>query len=985
MLDNMPIVNREVERAIVERARTRGMSDEQIKQAVLKYRAEQPQLNIGAQPTAPQQAPAPQKTGLEKFSNTISAPFKAVNKFLGVDALTKTLAKPFGEVVASTREFRGEKAPEWTKDTRLASPEQLAVQKFGISPEAGAEAERLKQQGYQGAGVTDVLNVASLAPGGLLAKGAGTVAKTTTATAGASKFLPTLAKSFKEVAPSAAGYGAAYGAAGEFDNGGTTKDVLTGAAKGAGVGLLTGAALSGGGTVLGSTVRTGSRILNKETKNAAIDARRLSELDKLTKNYKDLLKLDNKNKERGINAPDIISKTDLLVGAVDENGTFDTLGSGKSHSEVRDLIKHGEDGKGGYESLVRDALEREGVRVSLSDVEIALRKAVDESGLEGASLDAAHAKVTGEINGLRRRADAGGTIALAKVHDAKVNKYDTVDYLNPGSKKADKAIARALKKVVENKSNDVRVKELNAELSKHYAVLGFLEKLHGKKVEGGRLGKYAARVIGSIAGSKFGPLGSLAMSEAAGTMQGKLMARKFSGKTGGKLVPSDLMRQVRAENKTPKPLIPENRRIGYAIKPPQPDTTRFLSQEEAAQGLKERGWQNVDQRLSSQESIPSGNKTIKQSAKTIAPNIPISERLAQLDTKVKLEDEIANRIEAFRQEAGLMADREGAGVVRRNVEDAAGNFQFQATNFSLNKAKGNMKMQAESAKKEAHRLLYDNDPDFRAIVDKKDEMLEQRTKDAVSSDEFLDLINEVDSEIGIAKYAKPYEQPKPQPVTPPASIEVKVSDVSEAPKLKKAQVIDELRKPATDDKTRAAFVENEAQRQVSEGIPGRSEILEKPLTLYHGTATGNVFDKFSSVKKNKGVGQNLYDQGDQIYLTETPESAKYFADLATQNKSMAEDRAGRPAVVGRGETLTFELKTGSKVKYIENMPRGAENPKVKKIIDDAKKEGYDAIQFPDRGFETVEGSKRVFDIIAKLGRPPLTTIILNQRYLSRKS
>lgn len=54
----MPVVNREVERAIVERARARGMADEQIKQAVLKYRAEQPQFNSIAQPSAAQQPTA---------------------------------------------------------------------------------------------------------------------------------------------------------------------------------------------------------------------------------------------------------------------------------------------------------------------------------------------------------------------------------------------------------------------------------------------------------------------------------------------------------------------------------------------------------------------------------------------------------------------------------------------------------------------------------------------------------------------------------------------------------------------------------------------------------------------------------------------------------------------------------------------------------------------------------------------------------------
>jgi hypothetical protein len=89
--------------------------------------------------------------------------------------------------------------------------------------------------------------------------------------------------------------------------------------------------------------------------------------------------------------------------------------------------------------------------------------------------------------------------------------------------------------------------------------------------------------------------------------------------------------------------------------------------------------------------------------------------------KKKLDTEIERRLEKFRQEAGLMAEREGAGVTHRNVKDAVGETMFVAKGFSLNKAKGSMRDQAKAAKKEAHKLLYENDPEYRALVDQQKE------------------------------------------------------------------------------------------------------------------------------------------------------------------------------------------------------------------------------------------------------------------------
>mgnify|MGYP001586751171 CR=1 FL=1 len=99
-------------------------------------------------------------------------------------------------------------------------------------------------------------------------------------------------------------------------------------------------------------------------------------------------------------------------------------------------------------------------------------------------------------------------------------------------------------------------------------------------------------------------------------------------------------------------------------------------------------------------------------------------------SKAQLDKEIEKRIEVFRKEAGLLAEKEGAGVSYRKVTDATGGVNFVAKDFNLNKAKGSMRRQAEGLKKEAYSLLFENDQDFKALVDRQNELL---AKESISA------------------------------------------------------------------------------------------------------------------------------------------------------------------------------------------------------------------------------------------------------------
>ncbi len=279
------------------------------------------------------------------------------------------------------------------------------------------------------------------------------------------------------------------------------------------------------------------------SKPDAVVANNLKGLQKLEDNNAPIRKVVAKHTQRGIDSKNLLAQSDLLLNAVDDTGTLRTT---NARTELTDFIKP-------YESVVSDNLAREGVKIPLKTVESHLRNAVDNSGLEGAALDAAHTKVDAEIRGLTRRA-SNGDISLSKIQDAKINKYATVDYLNEGSKIADKAIAKSLKDIVENNTLSVDVKALNRELSQHYSVLDLLEKLDGKKVEGGKLGKYFAQTVGSIVGSHFGPLGAIAGAEIGGRIKGAMLSSKFSKETGNKLTTSDAMNAAVEKAKTPRDL-----------------------------------------------------------------------------------------------------------------------------------------------------------------------------------------------------------------------------------------------------------------------------------------------------------------------------------------------------------------------------------------------------------------------------------------------
>ena len=272
--------------------------------------------------------------------------------------------------------------------------------------------------------------------------------------------------------------------------------------------------------------------------------KRVTDLGKIEQSKASLRNYTAKQKDRGIDPKSDIAKTDLLVESVDNTGTVRTKQEGGAVQQYNEFIKP-------MEKVVSKVLKQEGATIPLEEVAIRLKRAVNDSGMKGASRIDALNKIDREIEGYRLDADAKGNVPISTIHEAKVDKYANVNYMNEGGR-LDKTIAKQLKQIVEEKTTSADVKSLNQELSRHYANIGYLEKLDGAKVEGGRLGKHFARLTGTVVGAAFGSigggigsaLGGALGAELAGGIKGRGMSSTFGKKTGGQLGSSQLMQNA---------------------------------------------------------------------------------------------------------------------------------------------------------------------------------------------------------------------------------------------------------------------------------------------------------------------------------------------------------------------------------------------------------------------------------------------------------
>jgi hypothetical protein len=312
--------------------------------------------------------------------------------------------------------------------------------------------------------------------------------------------------------------------------------------------------IPGLGTAIGTTIpaisettQTVKNLTNPELKAQRLVAKRAKGLEALD-SYQSIKKATEKGRERGIDIKKRLAETDVLSGAVDKNGTITTKGAGGPIEQyTKDFID-------GNENIVSDLLKKENRSVSPAFIKARLLKKIKSAGIEGKALVSAEKSIDDEIAGYMRRANRQGNIPVSTLHDAKIDKYNGINFFTEGvSKKYDKTVAQALKEIVEETTTSAKIKDINRELSKHFAVIDYLERLDNKKVQGGKLGKYFAQTVGAMVGGQVGgPLGAIAGAEIGAGIKGASMAQTFRGKTG-KIAPQSevITEALRVKNAPP--------------------------------------------------------------------------------------------------------------------------------------------------------------------------------------------------------------------------------------------------------------------------------------------------------------------------------------------------------------------------------------------------------------------------------------------------
>lgn len=273
------------------------------------------------------------------------------------------------------------------------------------------------------------------------------------------------------------------------------------------------------------------------------------EIFSIENNYVKLRKANEFSKDEGAEARTLIAQADVLrAGDVDTDGLIRTTQPGGAADRFYNQTLKG------VEDVVRKNLNNEGRFINVNELESILKREIGSTnGLEGADLIAALNGLKREIDGLKQRANSLDNIALEYIHDAKIAATKHINFNTPPEQQTyRKALASTYKKVVEDKSS-TNVREVNAELAKYYAALDKIKALDGRKVKGGRLGKYTAAISGNLlgmaGGSALGPagafVGGIAGGEVAAGLAGRAMANTFGRGTGAKLPENDILKAAK--------------------------------------------------------------------------------------------------------------------------------------------------------------------------------------------------------------------------------------------------------------------------------------------------------------------------------------------------------------------------------------------------------------------------------------------------------
>jgi hypothetical protein len=306
--------------------------------------------------------------------------------------------------------------------------------------------------------------------------------------------------------------------------------------------------IPGAGTAFGfalpAVAETAQSVKNVQSGQGTITKRRTA-LDDIEKRYSNVQKVFSAGDRKGVDVRGILSETNILNGAVDEDGL---VSAGRALENFDELVAP-------YEGKIRDAIQKEGAKVRLADVATAMDDFVAKSNLESGAYQKLNNELLQDLKGLQ--AKYGDNIPVEALHDTKIFRGSASNYVDTGANVVNKEATRFFKEMVENNVRSLDVKDYNSKLSNLYTVRDAIEALDKKRVKGGRMGKYFSSVIGTGIGASSGnPLLAVLGAEIGARTQGKILGRAFGGQIDTPMsIPSELINM--ANKKVPaKDLIP---------------------------------------------------------------------------------------------------------------------------------------------------------------------------------------------------------------------------------------------------------------------------------------------------------------------------------------------------------------------------------------------------------------------------------------------
>lgn len=375
-------------------------------------------------------------------------------------------------------------------------------------------------------------------------------------------------------------------------------------------------------TIESSFKKTPEEIVNK----------RVAELNSIDSQYAQMRKASGFSDDGGLASRKRVASTDVLSNAVDDTGTIRTKDVGGAVDQYRELTLNQAEG------VVRNNLERLGEKVNLKEVELRLKNQVKTSGLEGADLESALNKIESEISGLKLRADENGNVPLSIIQDAKISTTNNINYFTPPEINTyRKAVAKAYKETIE-KNSSLNVAEVNAELGKFLEDIAFLERLDGKKVKGGKLGKYFSQISGNIIGATTGgavggpvgsAIGTILGGEAGARIRGSMLKGTLGGEAKLPMSQSPIIKKAIVQGKSPRLALPAPKEGAPRVMVGSGATINLLGKGKTLLGIEEIYSNNLGSR--NQQYSPTPTK----SSNSISPKSTVESSLLQEARKYK--------------------------------------------------------------------------------------------------------------------------------------------------------------------------------------------------------------------------------------------------------------------------------------------------------------------------------------------------------------